>query len=227
LTQKNSTGRINGEVLEYRDGKIIMREKFVDGLREGWRILYYLNGQVKKKTFCKHDKADGKEYSYYINGTLMYSGVYRNGIPYGSLFWYDDLGKILSYTLYDINGRKTFKVDYNNRGAISHMHGFIVSADFYSKDIRTDSVVILDKTRRTNVRDLYIVMATPPNASVVLNLKVNNLEYKNIRSENCTLVIKNALLLKNRNKISLESHLLDLSNKEINGININSEVLIE
>lgn len=88
--------RLDGELKEYyRDGNIKSISQYSLGKLHGKRENYFENGKISMVTHCIEDKLDGKKEKYYENGQLEMEGYYCKNNMVGVWKWYDKDGKIL------------------------------------------------------------------------------------------------------------------------------------
>jgi hypothetical protein len=224
----NLKGQLDGENYLVTNGHVETQADFLDGEKDGWTVQYYKTGKIAKKTFFKLGKANGLDYVYYESGKLKYSANYINNKQFGNLFWYFENGKLDSYAVYDIKGESFCLFKYDQSGKIIDMQGLVVSHDFFSID-SSGPVKILDfnlnrKEGYHDIKDLYIVVAEPPDLHLHVKVKINE-KYLSIPP-----IIDNYIRVPNLfnnpciYKIYVESHLLNDSGKVINGINIQSTI---
>lgn len=222
----NLKGQLDGENDVVTNGIVETEANFLDGKKDGWTINYYKTGKLKDKTFFRYGKANGPSYQYYESGKLKYKCNYRNDKRFGDLNWYLENGKLDSYAVYNIKGESFCSFEYDNSGKIKDMRGLVVSPDIFSFDTNY-SVKLLNfnleaKEGYHGIRDLYFVVATPPDLNMNISVKIND---KLVNSspiiDNCVKV-PNAFTKPGVYKIFIESHLLDTLGKIVNGINIES-----
>ena len=93
--QRYKNGTLNG-VSEWlkKDGRLIKRETYVDGLRDGPRIDYYCTGGFPKKKSIKKQGnysggvPDGLWQTYYPGNILKRTGLYKMGRRHGLWEWF-------------------------------------------------------------------------------------------------------------------------------------------
>ena len=106
------------------------------------------------------------------------------------------------------------------------MTGIVFSLNIYSLNDKNDSVVILNSdgylsnNKFSDIKDLYITVATPPGLTPQVDIDINNRKYNNIMVTNNTIKILDAFPQNDTYHISIISHLVDKNNSIINGINI-------
>jgi hypothetical protein len=49
----NNKGKVDGTVIVFQDGVITGKASFINGLKNGWAIEYYPNGNVKRQQYFK------------------------------------------------------------------------------------------------------------------------------------------------------------------------------
>ncbi|MBB5646541.1 toxin-antitoxin system YwqK family antitoxin [Pedobacter cryoconitis] len=228
----NSEGKANGKVTIYKAGKVYVIGHVLNGIKQGWEIMYYENGKIKSKTFFVDGQPSGKGYLYNNNGKLAYSGYYMDGKPYGGWYNYYDNGHKKKYLLYDINKKISFSIDYDIEGnlKLKEMNGLVVSPDFYSINSKNKAVTPLGYQLSasrvfTDVNDLYITVANPEKARLSITVKINQSQYKFLKVVNSTVKISNAFPEKGKYRILIESNLYDINNKIINGVNLIDSVI--
>ena len=165
------------------------------------------------------------EYEYYSNGVLNYKRRWRDNKPYGDVFWFLKNGKLSSYAVDDITGKRFTLYSYDKNGQIDKMIGFVFSFNIFSVNYKTDSIVVLNygpkqlNNKFHDIGDLYITTATPPGLTLKLEVEINNQVFDNLKAIDNTVRIPNAFPAKGRYSIFISSHLLDNNSQVINGIN--------
>lgn len=233
----NSQGNLNGEIAQYRAGKIYVIGNVLNGVKQGWETMFYKNGDIESRTFFVNGLPAGKGYLFDLEGNLTYSGTYKYGKPYGSWYQYYSNGHIKKYMLYDIdevNKATSFTIGYDVNGnlKLKEMSGLVVSPNFYSIDSNSNAIIPLfpkdNPTRKfKNINDLYITMATPEHTRLSAVIKINESLYDFYRIKNNTVKITNAFSNIGKYNIFIESHLYDKDDKIINGINIQVSLVKE
>ena len=91
-----SSGERNGVVRKFFGDRSIKEEVyFVDGVKEGYRKIWYENGQLSKSGTMKQDRWHGKYEEWYSNGIPKVSGQYFEGKQDGEWKFYDKEGNEL------------------------------------------------------------------------------------------------------------------------------------
>lgn len=98
----NRNGRLDGEFEVYLEGKINVKANFKQGLRDGWCIWYYPNGNKQQEAFYKSGKEDGIQNVYYDNGELNYTIKSKNGRNYDSEYHYLLDHSLNNYNAFDL-----------------------------------------------------------------------------------------------------------------------------
>ena len=83
-------------------GNLILRKNDVY-LRDGKWIEYYYDGNVKKITYYKNNKKEGK-YTYFENENIRLEGTHKNDLRFGDWIVYDENGKVSQTLSYNENG---------------------------------------------------------------------------------------------------------------------------
>ena len=79
-------------IINYKDGSYYKRE-VINGLRNGYGILYYKNGNIMYEGDFVNDKAEGNGKYYWENGEY-YIGQFKNGLKHGKGIEYYANGNI-------------------------------------------------------------------------------------------------------------------------------------
>lgn len=69
-------GRISGYVIAYKNGKIISKVHYENGMMNGLFLKYYTNSQIKTKGKYKDGKRQGVWREYFKNGNMKSKGKY-------------------------------------------------------------------------------------------------------------------------------------------------------
>jgi hypothetical protein len=227
----NSRGQLDGEMIKYVNGKIQIKANFIDGLKEGWVLKYYSDGRIENKLFYRANKAQGTEYEYYNNGKLNYTRYWKDDKQYGDLFKYFENGKLDTYSTYDILGLNFCDFHYDQSGKLVKMEGFVISFTIYSLNEKGDSTIVLNRevnnfsNRFTDIKDLYITVASPPGLILKATANINDRSFKDLKITNNTIKISDAFPAKDTYHIFITSHLVDKSNNVINGINFKTTII--
>ncbi|OIQ67617.1 MORN repeat variant [mine drainage metagenome] len=201
-----------------------MKANFVNGLKNGWRNYYYETGIVHSKMYFKNDTAEGIEYQYYENGSLNYRANLSKGKRYGDLYWYFKNGKLDSYAAFDVKEESFCLFEYDQTGKIIGMKGVVISYNIYSLNKKNYSTIVLNDDgyhrdiKYSNIKDLYITVATPPNVDVIVNADINNIHFKNLSIHDNSIKIPNVFMDKGPYKIFIDANMKDKSGKLIKGM---------
>ena len=77
-------GKISGLYQSYnKDGIVVLRGQFLNGVPHGKVVLYYDNGNEKEVSFYKDGKLAGGRLFYYKSKGLMRKESYKNGLKNG------------------------------------------------------------------------------------------------------------------------------------------------
>ena len=232
IVHHNRAGQLDGEFSSYRNGRIYQRGYFENGLREGLWIWYYENtGKIKYEVSYRRGAFDGPELRYYPSGKLNFKATFKNNKAFGSIYSYFENGKLNAYSAINIEGKRFCLLQFDQSGKIINTEGFVLSSDIYSVDSR-DSIVLLNfnlnrDTGYTDVKDLCIMGVTPPGMHLTVNVTVNNRIFKNLSIENNIMTVPDAFIGKGTYRILIESHLLDESNHDVNGLDVERTIKIE
>ena len=90
----------------FEDGSVKEELRFVDGVKEGSRKIWYANGQISKSGFMKEDRWHGEYKEWYSTGVPKVSGQYLEGKQDGEWKFYDKEGNALP-DLFFKNGVET------------------------------------------------------------------------------------------------------------------------
>lgn len=225
----NKNKQIHGEAIEYIDGKIHVKESFVNGLREGWAYEYHKNGRLSRKTHFSKGKPDGSEFLFDEKGRIVESRNYLRGSPYGDWFKYDTLGTLTKYSLIDISGGIIFSSKADLSGNLNDMHGHVVSSSFYSFDANQSVVNLMERANYLNkgFKDLYITVVHIPNNKLIVSVNINGVNYSFNNINSSTIRIPNIFKYPGEYNITLKSNFFNRKGEAINGININGKVIMK
>jgi len=208
IENRNKNGQLNGEVITFKAGKVQNKKEYSNGLKEGWNCDYYPSGKIKYRNYYHLNEATGPEFQYYENGTLAYKATLRNGVRYGEYYKYSMDNHLMSYSAFDVKGQQFSTFNYNELGDITKV-SIPVSINTYSINTKTGIIVPLHfEERETDIKDMYVMIGTPPGAQIKVVVNVNNVEYNNIKIVNNVIRIENAFPNKGLNPIFLK---LDLT----------------
>jgi antitoxin component YwqK of YwqJK toxin-antitoxin module len=74
--------------------------QYIKGIRTGWSMTYYKNGQLEQKVYLTNDVPNGLMQSYYPAGNIRSEIEYANGIRNGKCYKYHLTGLIAEETYY-------------------------------------------------------------------------------------------------------------------------------
>ena len=92
-------------VVKSRDGKLLKRSPYYNGILEGAMTSYYSSGQVRQLRPYKNGMKHGKHVGFYPNGVKQFEYLFNKGLSEGTHYeWYanGDLRSELNYK----NGRE-------------------------------------------------------------------------------------------------------------------------
>lgn len=72
---------------------------FFDGNRNGTAEYYYSNGKLEGHVEYSHDTVNGAARWYFSNGQLRSKSSWVNGRQYGSGYFYNEKGNLITYPL--------------------------------------------------------------------------------------------------------------------------------
>ncbi len=97
-----TAGKKNGPSKTYFAGKTLVEViTWKDGMKEGSWTQYFDDGTVKLQGSYKNDLKDGPITVFYPTGQKFNIGQYKNGYPDGKWLTYDLDGKLISTDIYD------------------------------------------------------------------------------------------------------------------------------
>ncbi len=122
-------GILDGDKVWFgNDGIVGMREKYVNGKRNGEQITYYINGKIKSVIPYKNDKIDGIIEWYNEDGLLIDQQDITNGTGKYTSYWengniqeegsYKNYIKVGDWTKYNKNKVKEKTITYSQSGKI-------------------------------------------------------------------------------------------------------------
>lgn len=134
-------GKENGQLVEYaRNGDIIAKGNFIDGLKEGeW---YYKVGDEIQEGSYKADYKDGKWTHYFPDKTKKFEGSYIDGEEQGKHKYYYENGKIKMEGEFSMGKR-------HNQWKFYDEEGFVRTTITYRLDeeIKIDGTKLADKKK--------------------------------------------------------------------------------
>jgi antitoxin component YwqK of YwqJK toxin-antitoxin module len=110
----------------YYDKTLILDEKYIKGVKEGYSRKYYVNGNIAEEILWHNNLKQGPWNQYYNDGTRKLSANYINDIRNGSFQTFYPGGKIETkgnfennvmqgeWSYYDENGKVKTKIIYMN-----------------------------------------------------------------------------------------------------------------
>ncbi len=217
IKQYNNKGQYDGEVVSYVRGRVNSRENFSNGVREGWTRYYFENGQLKNEIFFNHDHVNGIEKYFFINGNINYTMIWDNNLRSKGEYYNPQNGGLKTYVQFDKNSTEIVSyVQYNQFKKISKTIGNVFSDNIYSKLNGSDSTVFLrNSTSYSNVKDLYITVATPPGLTPQIEANINNIKYTNLAVKSSPLIIPNLFTKEGDFSITISGKLIDSNKKTI------------
>jgi antitoxin component YwqK of YwqJK toxin-antitoxin module len=85
----------SGEWVFYdAQGRVLSKEVFKDGLKEGTSIIYHENGEIAETLVYKSDKREGKWELYYESGNIKMKGTYANDLLQGPTYLFEAAGHL-------------------------------------------------------------------------------------------------------------------------------------
>jgi len=216
IKHTNSKGQIDGQLIEYEDGKVVNTINYVSGLKQGASVKYFANGNMKNKIFFINDAAEGYEYEYYENGKLNYKRFWKNNKRFGNTVYYYMNAKPQIWYTYDKLGRNFFDIGFDTLGNIIKFAGHIMSSDIYSYSKKYDSFLLLQNKHTYNdIKDLYITIAEPADLDLYCFVKINDKVYDDIDVNQNTIKISNAFAHSGSYQILIGCQLKDKTAKLI------------
>ena len=101
----------------YNESGIFFKEDtYKNFSQNGYRIIYYSNGNIKEEYEFNHlNEKSGKFVSYYINGGLQSDLEYLNGVLVGTCSWYYPSGNLIR--IKDYLFKTVYQIEYYENGA--------------------------------------------------------------------------------------------------------------
>ncbi len=217
--------RLDGKVTIFKKGTIQKVLNYKNGKKQGWGYSYYPNGQLERKSYYEQDESDGPEIAYFQNGQVSYNATIKNNKRLGSFYSYSNDGRLELYSTYDITGERFYTCQYDISGKIIIFNSPI-SAHLYSIDTKADTVIMLHfEVQNKNIKDLYVTIATPPQAQLDIRISVNDTPYDNFKIVNNVIRIKNAFPNKGLNRIFMTFSMFYKNQKIIDSLNADLSIL--
>ncbi|MFC5284092.1 toxin-antitoxin system YwqK family antitoxin [Pedobacter alpinus] len=219
-TGTTSTYKEDGEILNFTNGKLVFKGNLENGKVEGLVVYYFENGKVKTKMNFHEGRANGKTIKYFENGNIEHVSNWKNGKRYGEVVFYSEDGKLIGYNVFDITQTPFYGCDYTPSNDVKPDEGsLLVSLNIFSFDILTDSTEILQyQNKYKNIKDLFITVATPPKASLKLNIQINNKEVRGFKIVNNTIRVPDAFLNEGKYHVNIVSKLFNKDNIAIDSL---------
>ena len=136
ITQQNGYVKylIHGKLERFSNGKLINREHYLLGKRDGPYEHYHTNGKLAAKGKMKNDKPIGQILSYHENGKLNeevnYSEIinWNGSIRYERTGWqrrYNEKGKLVFESYTNDFGRNVYQAYYTSESKLNRRYFFI------------------------------------------------------------------------------------------------------
>jgi len=120
IADYNGKGQINGEAYTYREGQLIRKSVFKNGLFDGWTIEYYPSGAVKDSAFYSNNQVDGTELGFYESGKIKNRILYKSGQQQGESIRYYENGKVENRSLYKNSRLDGKEMEYYPNGNLKY-----------------------------------------------------------------------------------------------------------
>ena len=107
-------GKKNGVFEEYhKNGKVKKEYQFVNGIKQGMEYQYRDDGTKIYECPYQNDKMEGVKIEYRSNGSISSKKNYKNGEKHGESLHYNDKGKLVARSQYEF-GKKVGKTQQYN-----------------------------------------------------------------------------------------------------------------
>ena len=98
------------------EGKVVYEETYKDGLRDGYKRLYFNNGKLHEKYNYSQGDFEGPFIVYHANGKVKEKGLFKNDELQGKVEEFNADGSPLSVEQYSL-GNRHGKATYFTKGA--------------------------------------------------------------------------------------------------------------
>lgn len=90
------------EVLKYKDGRVYVVYQYIDNVQNGWETEYFSNDKISSKAF------------------------YKDGMKFGSAFYFYKNGDPEIYNCYDFDGKNRRVKYYDSSGNVTQDEGLLI-----------------------------------------------------------------------------------------------------
>ena len=112
----------------YKNGAVMSKENYKNGLQHGEQFVFYSNGKITERSLFKNDFLDGISSKYSSKGILIEEVAYKKGKPNGLAKYFELNGNIKETGIY-LDGKRVGKWEY-------YLEGEIASEDSLKKNER-------------------------------------------------------------------------------------------
>ena len=112
----------------YKNGAVMSKENYKNGLQHGEQFVFYSNGKITERSLFKNDLLDGISSKYSSKGILIEEVAYKKGKPNGLAKYFELNGNIKETGIY-LDGKRVGKWEY-------YLEGEIASEDSLKKNER-------------------------------------------------------------------------------------------
>jgi antitoxin component YwqK of YwqJK toxin-antitoxin module len=176
----------------YKNGKISAEANYKNGLLNGDRTTYYLNGNKQEEGTYKDDEADGYFKFYHKNGKLKSEGWFVNGQRQGTHISYNQLG-VIENKIYYLNDKQYgYSQYYYANGKMDYESEF--SYDWFKKTQQFDTlgsvIANVDLTKGNGILKWKNIDGTPL-LDAIYEHNFKHGEYKTYRTNGSVSKIEN------------------------------------
>ena len=112
----------------YKNGAVMSKENYKNGLQHGEQFVFYSNGKITERSLFKNSLLDGISSKYSSKGILIEEVAYKKGKPNGLAKYFELNGNIKETGIY-LDGKRVGKWEY-------YLEGEIASEDSLKKNER-------------------------------------------------------------------------------------------
>lgn len=113
--ETNNRRVLNGNAVTYfENGAVASIVSYVDGVKDGYFIVYDMSGRKIIEGFYKNNLKDSLERRYYPNGNIEWESEFKQGLNDGPEKYYDENGVLKSVTIYEQGVKNGWSEHYRN-----------------------------------------------------------------------------------------------------------------
>lgn len=144
-------------------GRLVQKDFYQQGKRQGNSFTYYSNGVVKGITKYIYGLKSGENYYFDTSGKRFYSDFYYYDLSVGPVIYYDSAGMPKKFVFISLENKTLIDIDYRNWKGVNE-----IALDFINytyEEIKEDS---------EKKMYLFIYLIKPPRFSIKYTLLKRN-----------------------------------------------------